>query len=285
MIRIDRLGERDVPAALRLSTQAGWNQLDADWLRLIRLWPDYCLAGRFDGQLVATATLAVYPADVGPIGWIGMILVDESHRRRGFAAGMLDALLKVAERASVALLGLDATDLGRPVYVKKGFADNSPMERWFRPGGPFSRSACIARLLGASDWLHIEQLDRRATGADRSDLLRHLQDEPGACCHVIESDERVSAFAFLRRGRTANHLGPVIAEFPDLAADICTSLVSEAADHPILIDLPHPSPIAAALTEAGFSPMRHLTRMTRPGTSQAVLTGPLVFAASSFELG
>jgi hypothetical protein len=133
--------------------------------------------------------------------------------------------------------------------------------------------------------LHIDQLDRRATGADRSDLLRYLHCEPGTRCHVIESEDRISAFAFLRRGRTAYHVGPVVAETMDLAADLCTSLLSEATDRPILIDLPQPNALAVALTEAGFSPTRHLMRMTRPGTRQAVLTGPLVFAASSFELG
>src|SRR5687768_3853716 len=61
MFRIDALTLTDLPGALRLSAQAGWNQIDADWRRLVDLWPATCLAGRDDdGQLIATATLAVY---------------------------------------------------------------------------------------------------------------------------------------------------------------------------------------------------------------------------------
>jgi hypothetical protein len=77
-IEVRPLESTDIPGALRLSTQAGWNQIDADWRRLIRLWPDGCLGGwRDDGTLVATATLATFDRSVG---WVGMVLVDESCR-------------------------------------------------------------------------------------------------------------------------------------------------------------------------------------------------------------
>src|SRR5687768_10315056 len=98
MLKVDRLSESDIDAALRLSTAAGWNQLGADWRRLIDLWPQFCLAGRVDGALVATATLAVYPQTAAglhasPVGWVGMILVDPAHRRRGYGGAMFDAVL------------------------------------------------------------------------------------------------------------------------------------------------------------------------------------------------
>src|SRR5688572_17106434 len=119
MLEINPLQEADLPGALRLSTQAGWNQIDADWRRLIALWPDTCLAGRVDDQFVATATLATY----GDVGWVGMVLVDESHRRRGFGGQMLDAILDLGRARDVRVFGLDATDAGRPVYLRRGFED------------------------------------------------------------------------------------------------------------------------------------------------------------------
>lgn len=79
--RITCLQERDIPAAMRLSAAAGWNQLASDWLRLIRLWPNACFAVRDDaGEVVATCTLAGFNRAAG---WVGMVLVDESLCGRG----------------------------------------------------------------------------------------------------------------------------------------------------------------------------------------------------------
>jgi GNAT superfamily N-acetyltransferase len=285
MFRIDRLGEIDVPAALRLSAQAGWNQIEADWVRLVRLWPEYCVAGWVDGEVVATGTLAVYRGEGAAVGWVGMILVGESQRRRGYAGAVLDAIIAAAERGGVSLLGLDATELGRPVYAARGFAEHSGMERLLRPAGAGVGEFGLARGLREWDWAGVESLDRRATGVDRSQLLRQLSGEPGARCRVVASDAGVSAFGFLRRGRAAYHLGPLVAEHPDLADDLCNCLLAEATDGPVLIDVPRPNPVACVLAAAGFSAVRQLARMTRPASAAPVLAGPLVFAASSFELG
>ena len=54
---VDPLRSGDLEGALRLSTQAGWNQIAADWERILALSPEGCVAGRMDGHLVATATV------------------------------------------------------------------------------------------------------------------------------------------------------------------------------------------------------------------------------------
>jgi len=51
-LRIQPLRSDDLPQALRLSTQAGWNQLIPDWQRRIDLWPGQCLGGWIDDSLI-----------------------------------------------------------------------------------------------------------------------------------------------------------------------------------------------------------------------------------------
>src|SRR5690606_6337112 len=97
-----------------------------DWSRLLALWADGCLAGWVDGALVATAVLAVYRPGMA---WVGMVLVDEAYRGRGYGGRMMDAVLGAADRTGVSRVGLDATDLGRPVYLKRGFVDAVGVER------------------------------------------------------------------------------------------------------------------------------------------------------------
>ena len=58
----------DIPAAIGLSEEAGWNQTSEDWRMLIDLAPQGCLAIEADGQLAATTTLLCYGRR---LAWIG----------------------------------------------------------------------------------------------------------------------------------------------------------------------------------------------------------------------
>src|SRR4051794_33231462 len=50
MIRIRHMTLADVPLGMRLKTAAGWNQVEADWLRMLALEPDGCFVAEWDGE-------------------------------------------------------------------------------------------------------------------------------------------------------------------------------------------------------------------------------------------
>src|SRR5436190_7584909 len=162
-LEIDRLGPSDLEEALRLSTQAGWNQVAADWQRLFDLSPEGCLAGRQDGQLVATATVASFGSAAH---WIGMVLVDEAMRGRGVGSAMLAKVLDLARSRGGEAIGLDATDLGRPVYLKLGFTDVAPIDRWCGELRAVGRGDGV-EMIDRSSFDEIAGMDRQACGADR----------------------------------------------------------------------------------------------------------------------
>ena len=271
MLVIDLLRESDLAAALRLSTQAGWNQIDADWRRLLTLWPDTCLAGRAGDQLVATATLATY----GDVGWVGMVLVDESCRRRGYGGQMLDAALDLGRARGVRRFGLDATDAGRPVYLRRGFVDAVRIDRWEQAASPPTEPPADNRC---GRFEHAD-LDLRASGVDRSRLLAHLAAEPGVRAVTAGQD----AFAFVRPGRTFDHVGPVVASSEQTAEAIVAAAV--APGRAAIIDVPR-GRLASFLPRHGFEVARRLVRMqTAAADPTPLLAGPNVFAAFGFELG
>src|SRR5687768_6521552 len=211
MLDIRPLRVEDIPAALRLSTQAGWNQIEADWRRLIDLWPSSCLAGWDGSRLVATGTLATYGTDPG---WIGMILVDEACRGRGFGGAIFDAVLRLADETGVKCLGLDATDLGRPVYLKRGFVDVVGIDRWVRPAAPviFRESALAASIFVVQDTKALADCDVDAVGFDRGSLLQHLAADTSSVGVAMRDGNRPTAFGFARAGRRFESIGPLVAE-------------------------------------------------------------------------
>ena len=126
-----RLAASDLPAALDLSEQAGWNQTADDWRTLIDLAPKGCLAIEVDGELAATTTLLCYGRR---LAWIGMVLTKKSYRGQGFARRLLTQALSLADQTAIETVKLDATDQGQPLYEKMGFRSEQAVERWTRPG-------------------------------------------------------------------------------------------------------------------------------------------------------
>lgn len=287
MIQLRPLRSRDVPAALTLSTQAGWNQLAADWQRLLTLAPDGCFGGWVGDMLVATGTVLPYDQ---ALGWIGMILVHTEHRRQGYGRALFLHALNHARQSGLAAVGLDATDQGRPLYRQYDFADVVPVVRWQGVLRPAEVPPEVKVLEGAAEeeqWDALCALDARACGLDRRALLRQLRTEPGVAA-LLQRDAagRARGYALLRPGRTGRQLGPVVAgEASGLEALLRAAATQDAGS--ILLDViagPDRRDVAPVLQRHGLQPQRRLMRMRTHGPAD-LLTGPSVVAAAGLELG
>lgn len=279
-VAFDHLTERDLPACMRLSIQAGWNQIEADWRRLIYLWPEGCFGGRLDGQLVATATIAGYGCE---LGWVGMVLVDEMCRGKGVGGAMLDVTLAAGLERQFATIGLDASDLGRPVYLRRGLREEAIIERWVRGAEPIASGASDRiRINDTSDIRRIVELDLAASGVDRSRLVGQLMRESGASWVTIADGDVLQGYALSRPGRTARHLGPVVAVNESVAVRLIHAMVSQSpASHIIDVPAGRTTGLMAAM---GWTQSRRLTRMLIGKGSQVLLAESL-YAGAGFEYG
>lgn len=276
---IDRLQPGDLDAGLRLSTQAGWNQLAADWQRVVELCPDGCLAGRLDGRLVATGSVAAIGEN---IRWIGMILVDEAMRGQGFGSIMMDRCMDIARGAGGRIVGLDASDLGRPLYLRKGFVDVAPIDRWTGvlkvDGDP---AAVVTGDPG--ELKSIARLDQIACGVDRAPLLRQMLQDPGAVVFLAQN-KGLAGYAILVPGRMSPHLGPVVARDEATWRELLSAAARHLAGREVIVDAMRTAVGTALLEGCGLTVARKLTRMTL-SKSHPVLWGPLVRAVVSFTWG
>jgi GNAT superfamily N-acetyltransferase len=275
---LEPLAEADLDDALALSTQAGWNQLRVDWERLLAL-DAAAVAGRVDGEVVATATALGYDG----AAWIGMVLVEESHRSQGYGTRVFRAALEAA-RGTV---GLDATDLGVPVYRKEGFRAVRPITRWC--GTPTASSAAVDVDVEPFEAAAVVAgLDRTACGVDREALLSRLLAEAGTVGLLARAGDEIDGYAVLRPGREHAHLGPVVADDPGTVRALLGA-AGARHDGSLLVDALGEGAVDAdgerggTLAAAGLSVQRRLTRMTRDGTDP--LGGPRTVAAAGFELG
>ena len=276
-IEIRQLFEFDIPAAMKLKEAAGWNQTEADWRRLIKLEPDGCFAAIENEQLVGTTTTTTYENE---LAWIGMVLVDPQHRRRGIATRLIETTLAYLD-GKVAVIKLDATAEGNPVYEKFGFKRESTVERW--RGSVKSRS--IWREDTAIDLNALLALDRRAFSADRSRLIKYLIDD----CRispVLVKDESGSliGYALARAGTKAVYIGPVVTGDTAHVENLLDRVLGQLSGSNVYIDLSNECGVSSSvLSDRGFVKERDLIRMSYG--SRSVKTSPLVIAIAGPEIG
>lgn len=257
-IAVRNLLPQDLPDALRLCREAGWNQTEDDWRLLQRLSPDGVFVAVHMGFVVGTVVALDYGEGNG---WIGMMLVDAAHRRRGIGTQLM--------RAALGALGpgtaLDATPAGQKLYYGLGFAATFPIDRLVRPAGRTAPAMPAGvRPMEASDLPAVVALDRSAFGASRPRLLSGLFERSAQYAWVVpKPNGGIAAFVMGRDGQTFDSLGPLVAEDAGLAAAVLGAAASAAGGRTVGIDAPRHAGWADSLAAAGFGLQRSFVRMVR----------------------
>lgn len=282
-LTLRQLTRADLAFADSVRALVGWNQTRADWDRFLAAEPQGCFLAEWHGAPAGTATTTVY----GPeLAWIGMVLVHPEFRRRGIGRALLERCIEHLQQRKVRCLKLDATPLGRPVYLGLGFQDEWTLRRWARPAG----SAPVAQLDSRSaPWLEadlrrVEPLDATAFGVSRKRLLPALARQSLAALVRGSEPAGPAGYGFLRPGSQALYLGPVVAATPEAGLGLAAELLARSGDHQVYWDIPDDNTVAVAWAEQhGFTEQRPLTRMflgdnTTPGDPrlQFALAGPEV---------
>jgi GNAT superfamily N-acetyltransferase len=268
-IDIVELDVDDAPAGLVLSTEAGWNQNEADWRFFLS--NGVVFGVRHDTRLVASAALLPYSAGNA---WISMVLVTSDFRRRGIATKLVDACLGAAARRGLTAW-LDATPAGATVYGPLGFTPTLQLRR-LRLEKP--QGATATRLLAAGKLDALATRDSSAMGFDRSTLLSEFSARPGS---RIVSDDR--AMALVRDGRAARQIGPLLADRTEQALALVDAIVGSETG-PWLIDAVHSQEaFLQELVQSGWNIERPFQRMRfgRPTAPPAQLP----FAVAGPEFG
>ncbi len=274
------LRHADLPAAQDLVRFAGWNQTEADWAGYLALGPGGCLAACADGALAGTATTIRY----GPqLGWIGMVLVHPNFRRLGLGSELLRRALRHLSETGTRSVGLDATPLGRKVYLPLGFRDVGEIQRFEGPGAgqlagarPPESGAGVGRLQPA-DFEAVVDLDTRAFGVARPAVLAALSRRNPAWCFVSLDGSRPCGYLIARQGREAVQAGPGVARDGAVAEDLFRALLAATAGQRVFLDVPASNRGALEMVvRHGFKVQRSFTRMVLgadlpPGGGEGIL--------------
>lgn len=236
-LAVQRLAPGDAEGLAPLAHEAGWNQIAADWRLMLGLGAGFGVRGDDSRWIGSALTLPLGPE----IAWISMVLVTRTARSRGLGTRLLQRCIAEVE-ASGKTAGLDATELGRPIYLPLGFRDVYTLSRWHAPAG--SRQ-CVLPPTGitirdatAQDLPRLAEYDRSRSGFARAAILADLMARAPALARLAErADGSLAGYALGRDGYRALHVGPVIGEDEAIGLALLSSAMTSSPG-PLIADVP-----------------------------------------------
>jgi len=255
-LTIRRMHEGDLPFLNEMVHIAGWNQIEADWRRYMRLQPDGCFVAEADGLPAGTLTTITYE---DKIGWIGMLIVSPEYRGRGIGTTLLKHGIEYL-RPQVQVIKLDATPQGQPLYEKLGFEAEYTIVRM---SGKAAFSKESRHFYPMTDFFDaIIPFDAQAFGANRSRVLENLVREYSDYSFCALTDRVVTGYIMANRGRKAWHIAPWVCKNEHVAKGLLEEMLKRLSGENIYIDVPLTNAKAISLLESiGFTEQRRLERM------------------------
>ena len=268
-LAIVRLDANDAVAGLALSTEAHWNQNEADWRFF--LVHGHVFGVRDRDRVIATAALLPYASGNA---WISMVLVTADWRRRGIATRLVDTCLNTATKLGL-VTWLDATPDGATVYGPLGFTSVLQLRRLHLKRSTPREAGAPPAVSALGEFI---ARDSAVMGFDRDMLLAELGGRPHS--RLVSNG---AASALVRDGRTARHVGPLFADGPDRALALVHDIVGSETG-PLLIDaVASQQQFITGLSDSGWTIERPFQRMR---FGRAIATpSELPFAVAGPEYG
>lgn len=256
--RIRLLVPADLDFAVAQSEREGWTTSRTWFEALLAHDPEGCFIAEAGGDRVGLATTTRFAAT----GWIGNLIVLPTHRRGGLGSRLFAHCLETLRGSGAATVRLEADPPGVNIYRRFGFVDEFTSLRFrVRASGVTAPARVVP--LGAARLPGIGRCDLPAFGDDRGRFLGLLLERAEAAFGVPGGDD-LAGYALAIRTLGGVHVGPLVADEPQVAAGLLAACLASAAGRRVTIDVPEPNRDAVRLVrELGFEETAPCLRMVR----------------------
>ncbi|HYE48784.1 MAG TPA: GNAT family N-acetyltransferase [Azospirillaceae bacterium] len=256
-VRLREMAKDDIAQAHELSRALQWPHRPEDWEFLLQHGSG--VVAERDGEVVGTAMGWPYGADAATLG---MVIVSHTCQGAGVGRKLMNGVL---DRLGDRTVMLNATDEGIALYERMGFVRYGTILQ--HQGAAFSVPLTEllpderVRPLGARDDVTVRELDRRATGMDRSGLIGSLLDVSQGV--VLTRGHEPAGFSLFRRFGRGYVVGPTVA--PDIggAKALISHWLGSNAGMFCRVDVPEDSGLSGWLDDLGLQCVGRVTRMVR----------------------
>jgi predicted GNAT family N-acyltransferase len=277
-VQMRALTPDDLSVAHGLSRDQQWPHREKDWARLLDMGQG--IVAEYEGKVVGTT---MWWNQGQEFVTIGMVIVANSVRGMGIGRQLMEnAIAQIGKRSIM----LNATDEGLHLYKSLGFEITGSIYQ--HQGAAFS--VPIAELIPnervapmkVSELADIAQLDRHATGIDRTAIVDYLCNNAHGV--VLNRDGEQTGYAMFRRFGRGYAIGPTIA--PDIggAKALISHWLGSNAGMFCRLDIPEDASLSSWLDNLGLPCVGRVTRMCR-GTPPSQGTNARPYSIINQALG
>ncbi|KNH10067.1 Histone acetyltransferase HPA2 and related acetyltransferase [Candidatus Burkholderia brachyanthoides] len=250
----------DIPTAHGLSVAVQWPHRPEDWRDMFNAGTGFVAEDA--GVVIGTALCWKFGAQRSTLG---LVIVSPEQQGRGIGRKLMELVLEeLGERITF----LHATEAGKPLYEKLGFAGCGSIDQH---QGPITEVAAIAppegerlRAMTHDDLAKVVELASRASGFDRSATIPALLESAQGV--VLERDGEMLGFSLLRRFGRGHVIGPVVATASADAVRAKALITHWLAQNPgafVRMDVPAGTGINDWLTSVGLKHVSSVVKMMR----------------------
>jgi len=264
-LRLRDMTAEDLAAAHALSREVRWPHRLEDWELMFRV--GLGVVAESDAGVVGTVMGFPYGSTMATLG---MVIVSGDLRSQGLGRRLMEEMMR---RLAPRTIQLNATESGLALYKSLGFRTVGSIHQ--HQGAAFSppmaklRKGERVRPVSASELAAIAELDRRATGFERPELLRLVQKQAQGV--VLDRGGVAAGFALFRRFGHGYVVGPVVAPDRDGARTLIAHWLGSQAGMFIRVDVPGDSGLGDWLQDLGLEEVDRVVTMRRgedPPTSE-----------------
>ncbi|KAH3763474.1 hypothetical protein Pelo_4658 [Pelomyxa schiedti] len=215
--------ETDVPPAILIEKEVGWNNLayEAEWRIFFDNNSKCCLAAvTKSGVLVGTTVGAI--SDDKKFGGIAVVMVTATHRHHGICEALVRKANEILISQGVSLLGLDGSAMGYPIYKRIGFVDQNIQDRLFIAANFATALDHLSRseldnaklqvaVAGLPERKLLAKCDAFSFGADRTSMITSTSIFRFGFMIPSANTSGHAEGLLCREGAQALHIGPIYA--------------------------------------------------------------------------
>lgn len=247
--------EADIHAVADLCFEQQWPHREEDLRMFLSIGKG--LVAEVDGAICGTIMSWRFGDS---FAMLGVIIVAVAQQGRGLGRRLASAMV---DRLDGVTVMLNATEEGRPLYRKLGFAESGRVcqHNGLAPVQPLVelRPGERVRPMGAADAGVLNKLYTSAMGMDRSALLEALFAEGNTV--VLCQEHQQTGFAVMRRFGRGWVIGPVVAPDATGAKALIAHWLGTRTGSFCRIDVPASTALGPWLEEAGLPEVDCVTPM------------------------
>jgi len=279
MLKIRKMSPEDIDFAIRLTNTRGWGLVEDDFKFALQLEPGGCFTLTENSECIGLVTNVCFDR----IGWLGNLIVDESHRKKGAGATLVKHSITYFQSRGAETVGIYAYQDVIEFYKKIGFIQDT--EFTILKGKPKCPPPTteLARIR-EQDLKTIAYFDQTCFGACREKLLKPILSSSDNLCYMHTKSGQIIGYGLASVYEDAAEIGPLICvkDRYDAAINLLKAMLSRLDGFEASVCLPaEESRIIRFLIYCGFMESFRVTRMFY----KPLVLKESIYVAESLERG